>query len=196
MIALCRILIEDYIHLSYLLNSPETPKKLLANINNHPKIEAYLKAYTVQEWGIDLTEEQVETLAKAKIGFEETKGEFLRYSKESEQFNPNDYYRTWTKKPLDTVIKESGISAEGNKSELGLVKQMYDVGSDIIHHNAYFIWQLSRENLELIAGALPEASAAIAISTLAKIVNLALSVKYNDDKESYALKLDKLANIL
>jgi hypothetical protein len=143
-----------------------------------------------------LTEAEELTLAKAKDGFDRHKADFLRNDKESIVFNSDDYFRTWTKKPLAAIIKDSGIPSSDTRSEMGLIQQLYDVGSDIIHHNAYLIWQFSRGHEKIILDGLPQASIAFALSTFSKIVNISLKVKYAKDAVLYDAKLNELSDLL
>jgi hypothetical protein len=98
-VAISRILIEDYIYLSYLIRNEENRDMLLKDFENHPSVELYLSIIAMHEWGFqfDNTKETETTLLKAKMGFEKHKDSFLRYKTAKIPLNTDDYYRTWTK---------------------------------------------------------------------------------------------------
>ena len=195
-IALCRILIEDYIHLSYLINNEEERDVLLKNFNDHPSVDGYLLSLTLQDLGVEFTQIEIDTYAKIKLRFDKHKSPFLRFGSESKKINPDDYFRTWTKENLNSLIKKSGIIDDGQKNELRTLMQVYDTGSSVIHHNAFLIWNLSRVNLELVAETFPGMSLTLGVSTFAKILRIALAAKYENDDNTHLEKLNELNEII
>lgn len=197
-VALSRILVEDYIYLSYLIRSEDNRQALLKDFDNHPAVESYLSILAMREWGFqfDGSPETAAMLFKAKAKFQVHKDAFLRRKPIKGSINADDYYRTWTKMNLNDVIKKSGIVNSSDRKELQTSKQVYDAGSGVIHHNAFLIWNLSRVGTELISESYPKLGIGVSVSTLAKIIQLAIEVKYSGDDKKYTETLNRLSDIL
>ena len=201
MLALSRILTEDYLHLLFLNENQESLAEQIDNFNAHPTIEHYVSLKAMEEWGFEFDESQdtKDLIAKVTAGFEKNKERFLRRRETENSFDPDDYYRTWTKVNLNELVKRSGLAVtdEGKRS-LKFLTETYDSASSIIHHNSFIVWLLACQDKSVLADEYPDLALTISVITLSRMINLVMQISHAvvQDEELYAGQLNKLADIL
>lgn len=198
--ALSRVLIEDYFHLMFLNENQDGLIQQIENFNAHPTIQHYTSLQAMKEWGFSLdTQEDKDLITKVSAEFEKNKNKFLRSNPPKDPFNPDDYYRTWTKISLDKLIAKSGLtSTTTSKRSLKYLTEMYNTGSQIIHHDSFIIWLLASQDKSVLSNNYPGFALSISVITMSRIINLVFQISQpiiNND-EQYAQLLNKLTDIM
>jgi hypothetical protein len=146
--ALARIIIEDFLHLNYLFKEADNRQVLVDNFNSHPFVDHFSNMIAFDEWeGMEVGETK-EMLAEIKKGFNDNKGHFLRDRKDPDSENPEDYWRTWTKEGIKSLINKTDAHIQKDKPSLTFLMQNYEQGSNIIHHNASMLWLLATRSTD------------------------------------------------
>lgn len=200
-VALSRILVEDYLHLLYLNDNPDDLETNIDKFNTHPNIEHYSNLESMKKWGfqLDETQETKDTLQKVRDGFDENKDKFLRRKESDTGFNPDDFYRTWTCISLDKLISETRLTeTDEGKRSLGHMTEMYNLGSNVIHHNSFLIWFLACQDKHIIADEYPHMALNATFITLNKLIDLVIEISQTikKDEEQQARLLNELADIM
>ncbi len=198
-LALSRILIEDYLHLLFL-SKTENLEEQIENFNAHPRISHYISLQAMQEYGFDFleTKESKVLMDQVIAGFAESKHRFLRRA-ESDTFNPDDYYRTWTKLSLDSLIQSTGLTDtdQGNK-RLKFIVETYDTASSVIHHDSFIIWLAATQGIAILGDEYPELALTIAATVFSQMLKLVMETtnSANEDKQLLTQQINILADIL
>lgn len=200
-LALSRILIEDYLHLLFLDSDPGQLQQRLDDFNTHPRIEHYSSLHAMQAWGFDFGDPKVAEFIFRQVteGFDLHKHRFLRKKRAKEPFDPDDYYRTWTKTSLDGLISESGIPDDiAGKKSLQFMTETYNTASTIIHHNAFIIWFLANQDMKLLRDEYPDLALTISFISLTRLLTLVIKVSRVEtgDVSSHEAEENRLADIV
>lgn len=198
--ALTRILIEDYLHLKFLFQNQDKLDENIANFNAHPNIKNYATLQSMLDWGIPQAEiESQVPVQKVNAGFEEHKARFLRAQTPSEPFNPDDYWRTWTKTTLDKMVKKTGLTdSEAEKRSLMFQTEIYEKSSSVIHHDSFIIWFLATQQNSFFAKNFPGLASTMSVLTLLKSFKLVLDISQPvlDDDELILRFTNSLTDII
>lgn len=198
--ALTRILIEDYLHLMFLNQNQADLTQNIENFNAHPHMQHYASLQAMKEWGFPLeSKEAKELIESVNAGFQAHKDKFLRHKNPKEPFDPDDYYRTWTKTSLGKLVKKSGLTdSEADKKSLKFLTETYDTASSIIHHDSFIIWFLASQDKNFLSEQYPDLALTISVIALSRIVNVVLQISQPviDDDTLYLQHLNKLGDIL
>lgn len=200
-IALSRILIEDYLHLIYLNDNPSDSEDNIDKFIIHPKIENYLSIKSMESWGFEIenTQENKAMIEDIKNEFNKNKNKFLRRRESDNGFDADDYYRTWTCISLDKLISKLDLTKtnDGRKS-LKYMTEMYSLGSNVIHHNSFLIWQLACQNKKLITDGYSDIALNVTFDILSKLINLTIDISQtiSKDEKLHAQLLNELVDIM
>lgn len=200
-LALSRILIEDYLHLAFLDSDHAQLVERLDNFNTHPHVEHYSSIQAMKAWGFDFGDpNKAEFLIrKATEGFILHKDKFQRHKHVKEPFDPDDYYRTWTKSSLNDLITQSGVPNDiAGKKSLHFMTETYGTASTIIHHNAFIIWFLASQDIKLLHDEYPGLALTISFISLNRIINLVIKIARDEagDDKRYEAEETRLVEIL
>lgn len=199
-IALSRILTEDYLHLLFLNANQDDLTENIENFNLHPHIENYSSLQAMKDWGFDFSEENdVERVVKeSSAAFEANKARFLRRKAKEDTFNPDDYYRTWTKLSLNDLIKKTGLpDTDEGRHSLKFMTETYDNASTIVHHNSLAIWLLAGQGDKIFSDEYPELALTVSRIVFSQTVKLALEIaEPKIGEEKLAEYMTRLADIL
>lgn len=185
-IALSRILIEDYLHMLFLKDNPDKLTENIKNFNLHPYIEHYASLQAMRDWGIDLSDnEATRVTAAVEMAFEANKSRFLRpHRPTSGTFDPDDYYRTWTKFNLDNLVKSTSLTeTPAGLKTLKFITEAYGTASTIVHHNSFNIWLLSSQDGTLAREVYSEIAIMISEIVLGRIINVALGIAPSEEDD-------------
>lgn len=198
-IALSRILSEDYLHLLYLNANQEDLAENIENFNTHPHIEHYSSIRAMKEWGFDFSGQDAERVIKATTNaFAAYKDRFQRRKPKEGGFDPDDYYRTWTKLSLNDLIKNSGLSSTtAGKKRLKFITETYDNASSVVHHNSFVVWLLANQGAAIFSGEYPELALTVSVIVFNQMVDLVLEIAQpRIGEEQRAQYLNRLADML
>jgi hypothetical protein len=183
-LALCRIIIEDYLHLLFLDSDHNQLDERLDNFNVHPNIENYSSIQAMKARGFDFGDPKAAefVIEQATAGFTQHKDKFQRRKHVKEPFDPDDYYRTWTKLSLDDLITQSGIPDDpAGKMSLKFMVETYGAASTIIHHDAFIIWFLASQGIEILHDSYPDLALTITFISLSRTINLVIKISRDAD---------------
>ncbi len=187
-------------HLLFLDSDHSELAQRLDDFNTHPHIEHYSSIQAMKAWGFDLGDLNAEDmLRKIADSFTLHKDRFQRHKRTKEPYDPDDYWRTWTKVSLNELIIQSGIAndAAGKKS-LHFMTETYDAASKIIHHNAFIIWFLANQDLKLLRDEYPDLALTISFISLSRTTNLVIKIARDESKDDtmYEIEQTRLADIM
>ena len=197
--ALTRILIEDYLHILFLDEDRPSLTEHLEDFNLHPHIDHYVSIQAMKAWGFQFEKGDEETLAKIEEAFEKNKARFLRRKQAKDPFDPEDYYRTWTKLGLLELIAKTGLPKDESMAKsLHYINETYNHGSTIIHHNAFIIWLLASQGSSIFSQGFPGVALDVSLITLSRTYNLCLKIAGEEagDVNKYAEELTQLADVM
>lgn len=197
-LGLSRILTEDYFNLRYLNNNPNSLEENLDLFNSHPTVDHYGSMKSMLEWGYPFSNEEALLFLSIQAGFEKNKNKFLRQGKSHKPYKQDNYYRTWTKLGLEDLISKSGFADEDPKT-LHFLNENYNLGSTMIHHNAFNIWYLATQGrgTELAEEGYKDISARVTFIVMNRILNLVINIYSNETKNEevalhFILELEKI----
>lgn len=197
--ALTRILVEDYLHLLFLEVNRADLEERLADFNSHPHIDHYVSVQAMREWGFKFEDADKDTLAQIDQAFESYKARFLRHRKAKEPFDPDDYYRTWTKLRLTDLIAKTGLPTDKAAiKSFRFINETYNNGSTIIHHNAFVIWLLANQGPSIFSHGYPGVALTVATITLSRTYNLCIKIAGEEagDSTRYVNEITQLADTI
>lgn len=197
-LALSRILVEDYFYLRYLAFNPDRLSENLELFNSHPNIDHYASMKSMKTWGYKFSEEEASVIPSLEQGFETVKDKFLRPGKQHEPYDADNYFRTWTRLNLDSVIAKCHFDEE-DQSTIHFLNENYNFASSLIHHNAFNIWFLATQggNSALTNSGYNDIAYRVTFIVLNRQLKLVLDI-YGKEEENqsraleYLLKLEKI----
>lgn len=197
--ALTRILIEDYLNLLFLDDDRPGLAEHLEDFNSHPSIDHYASVQAMKTWGYKFTKEDEALLPKMEEAFEKNKARFLRRKQAKEPFDPEDYYRTWTKIGLVELIAKTSLSNDAaNAKTLHFINEVYNHGSTVIHHNAFIIWLLANQGPNIFSHGFPGVALDASLIALSRTYNLCIKIAGEEagDVNKYAGEMTQLADVM
>jgi hypothetical protein len=197
--ALTRILIEDYLHLLFLEDNRPNLTKHLEDFNLHPHIDHYVSVQAMKAWGFKFEKDDEATLVKIEDAFEKNKARFLRRKQAKDPFDPEDYYRTWTKLGLLDLIARTSLPKDAATAKsLHYINETYNHGSTIIHHNAFIIWLLANQGSNFFSQGFPGVALDVSLITLSRTYNLCIKIAGEEagDVNKYAIEMTQLADVM
>lgn len=198
-IALSRIITEDFLHLKYLENSGDDLNKNIDYFNTHPYIDHYASKQSMLNWGYKFSDEEKAIFPGIAQGFEANKDKFLRSGHSHEPYSADSYYRTWTKIGLDKLISKLRLIEGADQKSVHFMNENYNIASTIIHHNAFTIWFLATEGrgTDLARLGYSDIADRATFISLSRIINLIIKILDNEptieqDNSTYIQRLEKI----
>lgn len=200
-IALSRILSEDYLHLLFLSVDEDGLADKMQDFNTHPHVENYSSIQAMKSWGFDFSDpDAVRVVNAATEAFEANKDRFLRPRRTANgnEFDPDDYYRTWTKLSLNDLIKSTKLSeTEDGKQHLLFMTETYDKASSVIHHNSLVVWLLATQGAKIFSDEHPDLALTVSVIVFSQMVKLVLEIAQPTiGDERCAEYMTRLADVL